>query len=308
MVKVDRASQSARLVALVALARAERPGFAALAAAPLLERTERVLAAAGLLSPRLRRWMHSRYAQSGLDLQERFVLPGISAHLLVRKRWFDDEVRAAVGHGARQLVVLGAGFDTLASRLRAEHPDLRAFEVDHPPTQALKRRGLTALPEAERPVLVPLDLLVTTLADALRAAPDHRTDVESVFVAEGLLMYLDEESVRRTLRAFRALAPPGSRLVGTFLVCDAEGRPSMGRRPGLMRWRARRAGEAFRWCIDPARLGDFLREEGLRLLSAPAPDELEARYLSEPRDPRCVLGVGERFFVAEHPEPPAEPS
>ena len=57
--------------------------------------------------------------------------------------------------GVRQLVVLGAGLDTFAYRNPFEGA-LRVFEVDHPATQAWKRRRL-----AETKIPVPASLTYT---------------------------------------------------------------------------------------------------------------------------------------------------
>ena len=63
-----------------------------------------------------------------------------------RMRWFiasrsriaEEALNKAVNAGATQLVVLGAGLDTLAYRTPLADR-LRIFEVDHPATQARKR-------------------------------------------------------------------------------------------------------------------------------------------------------------------------
>src|SRR6476661_5790837 len=68
-----------------------------------------------------------------------------------RMRWFiasrsrvaEDALAMAVDGGTTQLVVLGAGLDTLAYRTPLAGR-LRIFEVDHPATQARKREMLTA--------------------------------------------------------------------------------------------------------------------------------------------------------------------
>ena len=67
------------------------------------------------------------------------LLGGIFAHYLARKRWIECEARRAIeNRGIRQLVVLGAGYDSLGWRLCRDHPELRCFELDHPATQRLK--------------------------------------------------------------------------------------------------------------------------------------------------------------------------
>jgi hypothetical protein len=63
----------------------------------------------------------------------------------VRSRFVEDFVESAVSAGVSQYVVLGAGIDSFAYR----HPDLlerlTIFEVDHPFSQAWKRRRLDQL-------------------------------------------------------------------------------------------------------------------------------------------------------------------
>jgi O-methyltransferase involved in polyketide biosynthesis len=49
--------------------------------------------------------------------------PGIVRHWMLRKRWIESRVRARIAAGASQVVVLGAGLDTLGVRLASELPD-----------------------------------------------------------------------------------------------------------------------------------------------------------------------------------------
>src|SRR3954451_3542763 len=66
--------------------------------------------------------------------------PFLRAFFVMRSRFAEDALAAAVSEGVRQCVVLGAGFDTFA--YRNPFPELRVFEVDHPDTQAIKRERL----------------------------------------------------------------------------------------------------------------------------------------------------------------------
>ncbi|MBL8673633.1 MAG: class I SAM-dependent methyltransferase, partial [Rhodospirillales bacterium] len=85
--------------------------------------------------------------------------------LAARSRFGEDALSGAVGRGARQIVVLGAGLDTFA--LRNPHTDARVFEVDHPATQAWKRERLAAAGLVAPPSLVfaPVDFERQSLAD-----------------------------------------------------------------------------------------------------------------------------------------------
>src|SRR5579872_4147356 len=46
------------------------------------------------------------------------VVAGLSNFMLVRTRFIDDHLQAAIQNGATQLVILGAGFDTRPYRFR----------------------------------------------------------------------------------------------------------------------------------------------------------------------------------------------
>ena len=73
---------------------------------------------------------------------ESLTHPGILAHYWHRKRWIESRCRVAIKEGVTHVVVIGAGFDTLALRLAGEFPDVRWIELDHPATQGAKQRGL----------------------------------------------------------------------------------------------------------------------------------------------------------------------
>src|SRR5205814_9309872 len=66
----------------------------------------------------------------------------LRAFVAVRSRIAEDELGLAVARGVRQYVVLGAGLDTFAYRNPYPAGAVRVFEVDHPATQAWKRRAL----------------------------------------------------------------------------------------------------------------------------------------------------------------------
>ena len=139
---------------------------------------------------RLTRWIDERW-------------PGPRPSAVARTRLIDDLVEAALAAGARQVLLLGAGYDSRAYRLPgiARVP---VFEADHPATQAVKRRLLRGAvrPERRRHVrFVPVDLLVEDLGDALLAAGFGALE-PTVVVWEGVTNYLTEAAV--DANAFRA--------------------------------------------------------------------------------------------------------
>jgi O-methyltransferase involved in polyketide biosynthesis len=72
----------------------------------------------------------------------------VRAFMVVRSRFAEDTLAHAIGRGASQFVILGAGLDTFAYRNPYDENRLRVFEVDHPATQKWKRERLVAAPRA----------------------------------------------------------------------------------------------------------------------------------------------------------------
>jgi methyltransferase (TIGR00027 family) len=155
---------------------------------------------ARLMARMLRRWPGSRYAHS----------PSFS-FLAARTRFFDEEITRALDHGITQVGIIGAGYDTRAWRLA--RPGVDFFEVDHPATQRDKQQRAPI----KGPRYVPVDLCEGGLAEQLVSA-GIRPGAASVFILEGLTMYLSENAVTTTLSALAAISGPGSRMAANFTI------------------------------------------------------------------------------------------
>src|SRR5205085_3645641 len=89
--------------------------------------------------PRLAGLLRKAWFRRLCTLLERATLPGICLHFALRKQILRRHAQAAIDAGCTQVIVLGAGLDTLCLELKAARPDLCCIEIDHPATQALKR-------------------------------------------------------------------------------------------------------------------------------------------------------------------------
>jgi methyltransferase (TIGR00027 family) len=138
----------------------------------------------------------------------------LRASLIARTRFFDERVLAALSAGVRQIVILGAGYDDRALRFRS--PGVRFFELDHPATQADKARRLRAMKVGSGgPTLAPADFRDDGVADVLEAS-GHDAGQPTLFICEGLLVYLDQPTCVRLLGALRARAAAGSELAASL--------------------------------------------------------------------------------------------
>jgi methyltransferase (TIGR00027 family) len=229
---------------------------------------------------------------------ERRTLPGGGLHNALRKRWLEQEVRRGIATGISQVVVIGAGFDPLAWRLR-DLPGVRCWEIDQPATQAIKRSGLSRLgPIGDKLHLIPADLAITPL-DVVLAPAGFSARERTVFVAEGLLMYLTADAVTGLFRAMHRLLSAGGTVLGTAIQPLPDGRLGIAGAPRWVNWRLRLTGEPFRFGIAPDRLAGFVASLGFEGCRTVHPGEA-LREVAPPGAPReGAADLGEYLFRAE---------
>jgi methyltransferase (TIGR00027 family) len=218
-------------------------------------------------------------AAANLPEQPRnFVAARFRAFMAARSRFAEDELAAAVSRGTRQYVVLGAGLDTFA--YRNPYPHLRVFEVDHPATQAWKRRRLSqvGISVPSSMTFAPVDFDRETFDDGLRHVGFDES-APAFFSWLGVTMYLEPDIVLGTLRAiiemneangvaFDYAVPRESLGFVSRLALDAVSR------------RVERAGEPFRGFFDPAALVASLRSMGYKHIDDLGSAEIDARYFT----------------------------
>jgi methyltransferase (TIGR00027 family) len=148
-------------------------------------------------------------------------------YLAARTAFFDRAVTGAIDRGVRQVVTGAAGYDGRA--LRYAKPGVRWFEVDHPATQRdklgrLDRLGITA-PGVR---FVEADFTRDPVADRLREAGLDPA-VPSLFLLEGVAVYLEAAVLENVLDQFRQVAGTGSQLAISVSVSRAVGDVSRAR-------------------------------------------------------------------------------
>jgi methyltransferase (TIGR00027 family) len=214
----------------------------------------------------------------------------IRAFMAARSRYAEDELTAAIARGATQYVVLGAGLDTYA--YRNVHPRLRVFEVDHPATQAWKRKQLDeagiAIPSSL--TFVPTDFEEQSLGSVLESSGFQAGEI-SFFAWLGVTPYLTAEAAMATL-AFIGSLPTGSGVVFDYAVerssLDSVEQMAM----DALASRVARAGEPFRLFLDPRALNRMLRAAGFHEIEDLGPSDIDERYFAGRADGlRVAVGL-----------------
>ena len=204
----------------------------------------------------------------------------LRAFVTARSRIAEDLLHEAVARGVRRYLVLGAGLDTFAYRNPHPADVLRVLEVDHPATQAWKRKLLAnaGIPLPDSLTFVPVNFETQRLDERLREA--GLDDDEPVFCSWlGVTMYLTREAFDTTARYL------GSRAPGSGVIFDyALPFRSMSWPLRLyMHFRARRLrkiGEPWRSFFLPDELAAILLRAGFARTRDIPPEETNARFFT----------------------------
>ncbi len=224
----------------------------------IADATATLLVESGVVGRGAVRFSQSRTAV-GIYLAFDWMLPGQFEAFAYRKAFCEHQVREGIESDAGQILVLGAGYDTLGWRLAPEYPEVKFFEIDHPATMSSKAKGIEAMGQRDNHYLMAEDLSKRKLMDVLRANAVWDSTVPSIIVAEGLLMYLPSEAVGVLFDQCAALSGTGSRMVFTYVGTRANGRPDGGPWSWLILWLLKAGGEPWLWSTQPDSLGSFLK-------------------------------------------------
>lgn len=212
----------------------------------------------------------------------RVLVPkGIYEYTIARTRYIDAIFTEALAEGVDQVLILGAGFDTRALRFEAEAGDTRIFELDVPVTQKAKldRYAGRGLNIPANTVFIPIDFDKEPLSEKL-ASGGFKRKRRNLFVLEGLLMYLQPESVDQTFKVIEDFAGKGSMVVFDYV------RASVFRQAGSC-YGAReivksvsKAGERWHFGISQSQLKGFLEKYGMQIAEHRGAQELERMYFT----------------------------
>lgn len=215
-------------------------------------------------------------------------------YIAIRTRVFDDWLRGVTGgDGPGQVVLLGAGMDARAFRLRWP-PGTSLWELDRPELLALKGELLDrtgAHPQCARRS-VGVDLASGGWLERLGASGFDSTQ-PSVWLAEGFFEYWEEPVVDRLLATLLPLAAAGSHLGADFVSRDFLASPWMVSYLAMLEER----GSPWRFGTNEPEV--LLARHGWTATSVRQPGEEGANFgrWPWPVAPRSVPGLPHSFFV-----------
>ena len=134
------------------------------------------------------------------------IIPGMHEHLISRTRYIDDLIEKSTFANIEQYVILGAGYDSRAHRLKLPSK-LKIFEVDQSEVQELKRLRLPDnMPNRESITYVDIDFNHQSLKEQLINVGFDQNK-STIFTLEGVSQYISREAFDATLKEVADLNP-----------------------------------------------------------------------------------------------------
>jgi methyltransferase (TIGR00027 family) len=215
--------------------------------------------------------------------------PGVNGFLAARDRYIDDVLQNFLEEGLQQLVILGAGYDSRSYRFDLSH--VRIFEVDHPATQQDKLVKVRSIfgKVPDHVCYVPIDFNTQSLAKQLLES-GYETGLKTLFIWQGVTMYLNNEAVDTTLDFVVKRSGRGTAIVFDYIYQYVlEGIQQQNEVNNMRRYRFM-TGEGLTFGIPEGTVEMFLKERGFRQVKDINAEDLKTMYLTGRNARRAVVG------------------
>jgi len=204
---------------------------------------------------------------------------GLANWIVGRTRYIDDFLKAEIEQGTKQIVILGAGYDTRAYRLRELQEQVKVLEIDHLTTLKFKvakvRIALKSFPK--NLVYVPIDFAVESL-EARLIPKIYDRNLRTLFIWEGVTMYLRAEAVDQTLAFIAGNSGKGSSVVFDYYFESVVNGITDSMEVMKLRRTAANLHEPLLFGIREDSIGEFLSNRGFDLVQNLRGQSLEDAY------------------------------
>ena len=209
-----------------------------------------------------------------------FYPEGMYEYIIARTKYIDAVFSQALKQGFDQVAILGAGLDSRALRFQGlNQGGTIIFELDAPLTQQEKIKAYKdrKLGVPDNLIFVPMDFNKDILAEKIEQA-GFITSMKTLFIMEGVTMYLSAEAVDSTFHFISDVSGAGSLVVFDYVysgVIRGENR-YFGEKDAAKR--VAKLGEAWTFALEEKEVESFLDKYNIQLQDHSRAQDLENRY------------------------------
>jgi methyltransferase (TIGR00027 family) len=207
---------------------------------------------------------------------------GIYEYVIARTKYIDAVFKQALTKEFNQVLIFGAGFDTRALRFQEVIGNARIFELDVQVTQQAKinqyQKRHLAIPQ--NLTFIAIDFDKESLPMKLNEAGFcmHR---KTLFLLEGLVMYLQQDSVESTFQTIMDYAGKGSWIVFDYIFASVLRKEGTYFGETGIEQTVSSVGEQWHFGIEKGNIEQFLAKYAMKLIDHKEAKDLEQEYFTD---------------------------
>ena len=217
------------------------------------------------------------------------IIPGIIGGQICRTKFIDDKTLSVL-KDMEQILILGAGLDTRAYRLKGIEQKI-IFEIDLPDVQRYKKQKLVKylgkLPVSVK--YIPIDFNKTKIESVLDNS-SFNFNKRTLVIFEAVTQYITADAVDEVFK-FISKLPNNSYLLFTYVLKDAIERKTESAKK-LMDWSEKKK-YPFIFGINPSEIASFLKGYSLEIIEDVGTEFYQEKYL-KPVNRNIVILEAER--------------
>ncbi|HTX61874.1 MAG TPA: SAM-dependent methyltransferase, partial [Methanobacterium sp.] len=218
-------------------------------------------------------------------------------YVIARTKFIDSLFQKAIESEFEQILIFGAGFDSRSVRFAKLSKKTKIYELDAPVTQnakisQLKNRGIAINPNS---IFIPVDFNKESVGKKLLES-GFKKNQKSLFVLEGLTMYLDPVAVEDTFRLINEFAGEGSEVVFDYVYSSVLREENLYYGESEVYTGVKDRNEPWCFGIEKGEIRSFLENYDLKLVEHLNSEDLENKYfrsgtstLSKVNGTHCIV-------------------
>jgi methyltransferase (TIGR00027 family) len=210
--------------------------------------------------------------------------PGIYEYVIARTLFFDEVFSQALKESIPQIIFLGAGYDSRGIRFEHLNNNSKIIELDMAATQNRKIKYLKKhkIRIPEYLTFSTIDFNNQSLESSLTSA-GYQKGKRSLFIWEGVSMYLEIQSVKDTLTFVQQCSPSDSLLAFDYVISfsDKDIHKYHGAKEILRTMKNKHKNEPFTCSLDETNIAAFLKGCSHKIIRHLNKDQIENTYLKK---------------------------
>lgn len=207
---------------------------------------------------------------------------GMYEYVIARTKFIDSVFQKAISNEFDQILIFGAGFDSRGIRFGDLNKKTIIFELDAPVTQKakinqLKKRGIRINPNI---TFISIDFNKESLEDKLIES-GFTKNKRSLFILEGLTMYLNPEAIENTFSVINQFAGNDSELIFDYVYSSVLREENLYYGESEVLKHVNDANEPWSFGIEKGEIESFLKDRNLKLIQNLNSEDLENKFFTD---------------------------